>query len=101
MVGMNTSKIVVRLDAERRTAELEIRTPHLNPRLEGLELALCQIGIRPLYTVELLTPRFHITRSKLVARDDSELDSTRVMQILCAAQDPTRSYESLRSRRAA
>lgn len=83
---MNASKITVRLDAEQRTAEIEVMTLRSRPRVDGLGRALEQIGIRPLRTLELDTPRYRVTRSRLAERDGSQLTGTRVMQILCAAR---------------
>ena len=84
---MNASKITVRLDAEQRTAEIEVMTLRCRPRVDGLGRALEQIGIRPLRIVELDTPRYRVTRSRLAERDGSQLTGTRVMQILCAARE--------------
>jgi hypothetical protein len=83
---MNTSRIIVRLDAEQRAAQIEMLTPNGVPAVQGLGNALRGIGIRPLHMVELSTPRYRVTRAKLVELDGSELTSGRVMQILCAAR---------------
>lgn len=87
LLRMNASKIIVRLDAEQRTAELEVMTLRSRPRVDGLGHALEQIGLRPLRTLELDTSRYRITRSRLAERDGSLLTGTRVMQILCAARE--------------
>lgn len=83
---MNTSKISVRLDAEQRTAELELMTPHHKPRIEGLELDLRRLGLRQLHTIELSTPKYRVMRTKLRELDGSELNALRVVQILRAAR---------------
>jgi hypothetical protein len=84
---MNTSNIIVRLEAEQRTAELEILTPHHNPRSEGLEWTLRRNGIRTLRAIELQTPGGRVTRLRLAELDGSELQEARVMQILRIAQE--------------
>jgi hypothetical protein len=83
---MNASKISVRLDAEQRTAEIEIMTLHSRPRLEGLAEVLRDLGVQLLCTVELTTPRFRVVRSKLAALDGATLSGTRVLQILSSAR---------------
>ena len=87
LAHMNASKITVRLDAEQRTADIEVMTLRCRPRFDGLGRALEQIGIRPLRTEELDTARYRVTRSRLAERDGSQLTGTRVMQILCAARE--------------
>ncbi|GEM_PF-3205206 len=84
---MDASRITVRLDAEQRTAELEIMTAHSRPRVEGLKEAFGRLGVRPLSTVELMTPRYRITRSKLTEQDGSALSGSRLLEILNAARD--------------
>jgi hypothetical protein len=85
---MNTTKITVRLDAEHRQAELEMMTPHELAPVGRVDQALRRIGIEPLGTVELETPRYRVTKTKLAELDGSLLDATRVMQILRAARCP-------------
>lgn len=84
--GMNTSRTIVRIDEDQRTAELEIMTPHSYPQMSDTLSALWRVGILQLSMIELSTPRYRVTRSKLVARDGSLLNGTRVMQILEAVQ---------------
>ncbi len=83
---MNTSRIIVRLDEEQRTAELEVMTPHRSPRIQGMDVALRQIGVLPFQTVELSTSRHSITLTKVAESDGSRLVPGRVMQILCVVQ---------------
>jgi hypothetical protein len=84
---MDASKITVRLDAEQRTAEVEIMIAHSRPRVEGLSEALGRLGVRPLCTVEMSTPRYRITRSRFSESDGSTLSGARVLQILNAARN--------------
>lgn len=98
---MNTSKTIVRLDAEQRTAEIEMTTSHNSPRVEGLDHALRRIGFHPMRTIELSTPRFRVTRTKLVELDGAQLSETRIMQALRAAGNLERERESVRQFRAA
>jgi hypothetical protein len=77
----------VRLDAAQRTAELEIMTAHALPRVQGLAEAFGRLGVRPLCTVELSTPRYRITRSRLAERDGSALSGARVLELLSAARE--------------
>jgi hypothetical protein len=92
MTSMNTSKIKVRLDAESRTAELEVMTPNGNPYIDGIDHALARMRIRAIHTVELSTPRYRVTRTKLAEMDGSDINPARLMQVLRAAQ--TRTLES-------
>jgi uncharacterized coiled-coil protein SlyX len=100
-VSMKQSRIFVRLDAEQRIAELEVRVPHLSPRTEGLEAALRQLRMRSLTIVEISTPQFRILRTRLVECDGSEFDANRVMQILQAARDPQSAFRTHRGEHAA
>jgi len=100
MANMNTSKIVVRLDAEHHAAEIEMMTPHHAPPFEAMEHTLRRIGLRPVSTVELSTPRFRVTRTKVVKWDGSKLDAARVMHILRAASAPRTSHSECCSRAA-
>lgn len=84
---MNTWRTIVRLDREPGVAELEVLTPHGKPPPEGLRQALARIGIRAFCTVEMMTPRYQVTRAKLVTRDGIELDTGHVMRILCAVDE--------------
>ena len=84
---MNASKITVRLDATQQTAELEIMTAHSRPRFEGLAEAFGRLGIRPLCTLELSTPRYRITRSRVAESDGSAMSGARVLQLLNAARE--------------
>jgi hypothetical protein len=83
---MNTSIIKMRLDAEYRTAELELMTPHGSPSIEGLDYALKRMGLKTIRTVELMTPKFRVTRTRLAEMDGSDIAPTRVMQVLQVAQ---------------
>lgn len=87
---MNTSKITVRLDAERNEAELEILTPRDGSEPPSIEPSLQRLGIRHGGLVELTTPRYLVTRAKLTELDGSRLDSVRVMQVLRAARNTPR-----------
>jgi hypothetical protein len=78
----NTTKITVRLDAEQRAAELELVTPHSRSRIDGLEPALRKLGLLSTHTLELHTPKYRITRTKLRQLDGSAFDSTRLVQVL-------------------
>jgi hypothetical protein len=98
---MTTSRFTVRLDAEERTADLEITTPHSRPKLEGLERSLRRLGIRFVHTFELSTSKYRITRAKLVDVAGSKLNASRVMQILSTVQPPPYAYSSWHSVRAA
>lgn len=82
---MNTSKIMVRLDAEARTAELEVMVPHGSQEVRGLENAVYRIGMHPACRIEISTPRYRVTRLKVSELDGSPLGATRVMQLLRAA----------------
>jgi len=84
---MNTSNIIVRLDAEHHAAEIEVRTPKDSPRTVGLENALRRIGLRPMRTVELSTPRHLVTRTKVARLDGFELNAARVAKALLAVRD--------------
>ncbi len=84
---MNAIKITVRLDAAQRTAELEIMAAHSRPRVEGLAEVFGRLGLRSLCIVELWTPRYRITRSRLAECDGSALSGARVLQVLNAARD--------------
>jgi hypothetical protein len=84
---MNPMKATVRLDAEQRTAELELMTPNGTPNFEGFEFALKRIGIRPLRKIEMATPRYQITRTKLVEMNGYEFTPSRLMQVLSIVQD--------------
>jgi hypothetical protein len=87
---MNTSKITVRLDAERNQAELEILTPRDAGEPLRIEPSLQRLGIRHRGLIELSTPRYFVTRAKLTELDGSKLDVTRVMQVLRAARNNAR-----------
>lgn len=78
----NTTKISVRLDAEQRAAELELVAPHHHARIDGLEHALRKVGLHSMPTLELNTPRYRITRTKLRHPDGSVIDSARLVQVL-------------------
>lgn len=78
----NTSKITVRLDVEQRAAEIELLTPHDRMRVDGLEHTFRKIGLRPIHTSEVWTPRYRVTRAKLREHDGSMLDSSRLVQLL-------------------
>jgi hypothetical protein len=97
-MNMNTWQTIVRLDKEPGIAELEVLTPHDKPRPEGLRQALARIGIRAFCTVEMITPRYQITRAKLVTRDGIELDTGHVMRILCAVDELQHAYGWQRAR---
>ncbi|MGE5783115.1 MAG: hypothetical protein ACM3ZE_00925, partial [Myxococcales bacterium] len=84
MMGMNTSNIIVRLDAEHHAAEIEIMTPHGSPRSAGLETTLRWVGLRTLRTVEFSTPRHRVTRTKVARLDGLELDAARIAGALRA-----------------
>jgi hypothetical protein len=84
---MNTSKIIVRLDAEQRSAELEIMVPHSMPRMEGLATTLRQIGLRTTQSLDISTSRFRVTRMKLAERNGATMEQSRVMEILCAVRE--------------
>lgn len=83
---MNTSKIIVRLEAEERTAELEMMVPHGSREIEGIETAIDRIGMRATRKVEVSTPRYRVTRLKVAELDGSMLGATRVMQVLRAVR---------------
>jgi len=83
---MNPSRTIVRLDAELGTAELEVIAPHDSPKVEGLDHALRRIGFHPMRTLELSTPRYRVTRTKLAELDGAPLSETRIAQALRAAR---------------
>lgn len=97
---MNTSRIIVRLDEEQRTAELEVMTPHRSPRIQGMDVALRQIGVLQFQTVELWTSRHSITLTKVAESDGSRLAPGRVMQILSVVQEREHQNRSPSSRAA-
>lgn len=83
---MNTSKIIVRLEAEERTAELEMMVPHGSREIEGIETAIRRIGMLTTRRVDVSTPKYRVTRLKVAELDGSVLGSTRVMQVLRAVR---------------
>lgn len=89
---MNQSTIKVRLDEEYRTAELELSTPNGSPEVLGIDHALRRMGLRPVHTVEFVTPKYRVTRTKVAEMDGSEMAPERVMQLLQAAQSRTVSH---------
>jgi hypothetical protein len=91
---MNTSKTTVRLDAEHRAAELEMMTPHDSPRVEGMEHALRRIGLRPMNTVEAMTPRYRIIQTTVTEFDGSKIKAARVAQALRAVRNCGLSHTS-------
>lgn len=86
MTDMNTAKIIVRLDAEYRTAEIEVLTPKDQPAIPGFDKALRGIGLRPMRTVELSIPNYRVTRTKVVRIDGSELNLSRIESALHAVR---------------
>lgn len=83
---MNTSKIIVRLEAEERTAELEVMVPHDSREIDGLENTLSRLGMRASSKLQISTPRYRIARVKFAELDGSPLVATRVMQVLRAVR---------------
>ncbi|HMA94555.1 MAG TPA: hypothetical protein VKP30_17815 [Polyangiaceae bacterium] len=84
---MNTSNIIVRLDAEHHAAEIEVRISKDSRRPVGLENALRRIGLRPMRTIELSTPRHFVTRTKVAKLDGFELNAARVAKALLAVRE--------------
>jgi hypothetical protein len=88
---MNTFQISVRLDAEHHTAELEILAPQRSVTVQDLKQVLGHVGVLPLRTIETFTPRYHVTRARVMRRDGVALDTAVVLRILGAVQDMQRS----------
>lgn len=86
---MNQAKISVRLNNEGREATLEILRSAGATSVMTITSALRRIGIRALGTVEIMTPRHQVVRSKLVSIDGTALDTARVMQVLSVASAPS------------
>lgn len=101
LIRMNTAKIIVRLDAEYRTAEIELLTLKDRPRIAGLEHALRRIGLRPMHTVEFSTPSYRVTRTKVARTDGSELNVSRIEKALRAIRSEAQNHSLLPVHRAA
>jgi hypothetical protein len=86
---MNQVKTTVRLRREGREATLEILRSVGATSVTAITSALRRIGIRALGTVEIMTPRHQVIRSKLVSVDGIPLDASHVMQVLSIASAPT------------
>jgi hypothetical protein len=86
---MNQVKTTVRLRREGREATLEILRSVGATSVTTITAALKRIGIRALGTVEIMTPRHQVIRSKLVSVEGIPLDAAQVMQVLSIANAPS------------